>query len=89
LIGRTRDQLGRSGTGIAYYLPGPPPQGLNKREIYEMIFDPQTSALLADQTVVAHRTNSTPFAPGSVTNWTAYLTSGIVDSTTATASATP
>lgn len=89
LIGRTRDQLGRSGTGIAYYLPGPPPQGLNKREIYEMIFDPQTSALLADQTVVHHRTNSTPFPPGSVTSWTAYLTSGIVDSTTATASATP
>jgi hypothetical protein len=93
LIGPTHDQLGRPGTGIAYYLPGPPsPNGalsLDKREIYEMIFDPQTSALLADQRVVLHRTNSTPFPPGSVTNSTAYVTSGIVDSTTATTSATP
>ncbi len=89
LIGPTHDQLGRPGTGIAYYLPGPPPNGLDKREIYEMIFDPKTSALLADQRAVLHRTNSTPFPPGSVTNWTAYLASGIVGSTTATTSATP
>lgn len=89
LIGPTHDQLGRPGTGIAYYQAGPPPDGLNKRAIYEMIFDPQTSALLADQTVVLHRTNSTPFPPGSVTSSAAYLTSGIVDSTTATTSATP
>jgi hypothetical protein len=93
LIGPTHDQLGRPGTGIAYYLPGPPSlngaPSLDKREIYEMIFDPQTSALLADQTVVLHRTNSTPFPPGAVTNSAAYLTSSIVDSTTATTSATP
>jgi hypothetical protein len=87
LIGPTHDRLGRPGVGVAYYLPGPPHGPVDKNAIYEMIYDPQTSALLADQTVVVHRTNSTPFPPGTVTSWTAYLASGIVNSTTATTSA--
>lgn len=89
LVGPTHDQLGRPGIGVAYYLPGPPHGPVFKDAVYELIFDPQTSALLAEQTVVVHRSDSTPFPPGTVTSWTAYLASGIVNSTTATTSATP
>ena len=66
LVGATSDHLGRPGTGIAYTS-----NGLS----HELIFDPQTSALLAEQTVDEH---------GTVLDWTCYLGSGVVDSTTAT-----
>lgn len=46
----------------------------------ELIIDAQTSALLAEQTL-----DNT----GSVVGWTAYLSSGIVDSTSATVSTAP
>jgi hypothetical protein len=80
LIGPTHDQLGRPGTGVAYVSRG-------QRD--ELIFDPQTSGLLAEQTSVVQRSKDNPFPPGSVVSWTAYLASGIVDSDTATTSATP
>lgn len=64
LIGPTHDHLGRSGTGVAFVS-----HGLS----HELIFDPQTSALLAEQTVDEHT--------GSVIDWTCYLSSGVVDST--------
>jgi hypothetical protein len=67
LIGTTRDHLGRTGTAVAYVA-----DGLS----HELIFDPQTSALLAEQTVDQKT--------GSVVDWTSYLSSGVVDSTTAT-----
>jgi hypothetical protein len=46
----------------------------------ELIIDLQTSALLAEQTIDNK---------GTVVGWTAYLSSGVVDSTTATVSTTP
>jgi hypothetical protein len=63
LLGTVLDHAGRSGIGIAY------PQtdgGLN-----ELILDPRTSALMAEQTVDASR---------KVTDWTVYLRSATVDS---------
>lgn len=71
LIGATHDQLGRAGTAVGY-----PSHGNTQ----ELIIDPQTSALLAEQTL----DNS-----GTVVGWTAYLSSGIVDSTSATVSTAP
>jgi hypothetical protein len=80
LIGPTHDPLGRPGTGVAY---------VSRGENYEIIFDPQTSAMLAERTTVAQTSKEDPFPPGSVIGWTAYVASGIVDSDSATTSATP
>lgn len=71
LIGATHDQLGRAGTAVGYTSNG---------NTQELIIDPQTSALLAEQTV-----DNT----GIVVDWTAYLSSGIVDSISATVSTAP
>ena len=88
LIGPTRDPFGRRGTGVAYGLPQP--QGRASKVVNnEFIFDPHTSALLATQWVVVQRTGETPFPPGTVIGSTAYLASGIVNSTSATIPATP
>ena len=80
LIGPTHDQLGRPGIGVAYDSRG---------ESSELIFDPQTSGLLAEQTSVVERSKDDPFPPGTVISWSAYLASGVVDSSTATTSAAP
>jgi hypothetical protein len=76
LLGTVQDQLGRSGTGVAY---------VSRGFSHELIFDPQTSALLAEQTTVADPSQVKPPAPaGTVVDWTSYLSSGVVDSTTST-----
>jgi hypothetical protein len=80
LVGPTHDQLGRPGTGVAYDFAG---------QRNELIFDPQTSALLAEQTSVTRRSRLYPFHPGTLISWTSYLASGIVNSDTATTSAKP
>ena len=80
LIGATHDQLGRPGTGVAY-------DSFGQRN--ELIFDPQTSALLAEQTSVTRRSRLYPFHPGTLISWTSYLASGIVNSDTATTSSKP
>lgn len=80
LIGPTHDQIGRPGTGVAYVS-----RGLRN----ELIFDPQTSALLAEQQSVVETSRWNPFPPGSVIGWAAYLASGIVNSDTDTTSAVP
>jgi hypothetical protein len=80
LIGPTHDQIGRPGTGVAYVS-----RGLRN----ELIFDPQTSALLAEQQSVVETSRWNPFPPGSVIGWAAYLASGVVDSDTDTTSAVP
>jgi hypothetical protein len=80
LIGATHDELGRPGTAVAFVS-----DGLSHR----LIFDPQTSALLAEQTVLVDRSQALPFAPGTVLDWTVYVSSGVVDSTSATVSARP
>lgn len=76
LVGATSDPLGRVGTAVAYVSDG---------VSHELIFDPQTSALLAEQTVVADPSQIKPSLPaGTVLDWTSYLSSGVVDSTTTT-----
>ncbi|MFL5914861.1 MAG: CU044_5270 family protein [Gaiellaceae bacterium] len=76
LIGATHDQLGRPGTAVAYVS-----HGLS----HELIFDPQTSALIGEQTVLADPSQANyPFPAGTVLDWTSYLRSGVVDLTTAT-----
>jgi hypothetical protein len=80
LVGPTHDQLGRAGTGVAYVS-----RGLRD----ELIFDPQTSALLGEQQSVVETSRENPFPPGSVIGWAAYLASGVVNSTSDTTSETP
>jgi hypothetical protein len=83
LVGRVHDQLGRSGVAVAFTSHG---------VSHELIFDPQTSALLAErQQVVADDPSQTAtWVPvGTVLESTAYVSSGIVDSTSATVSAGP
>ena len=75
LVGTTHDHLGRPGTAVAYVA-----QGLR----HELIFDPRTSALLGEQTTVADPSQVRGLAAGAVVEWTSYLGSGVVDSTTAT-----
>ncbi len=89
ILGLAHDQLGRSGIGVADYLPGAPNGPVDKDVRDELILDRQTGALLSDQWVVVHKSKSTPYPRGSVIGWTAYLASGVVNSTTATTWATP
>jgi hypothetical protein len=72
LVGPTHDELGRSGTAVAY-----DSDGLS----HQLIFDPDTSQILAERTVA--------LPAGNVLDWTAYLASGVVDSSTATTSSQP
>jgi hypothetical protein len=80
LIGATHDQLGRPGTGVAL-------DAFGQRN--ELIFDPQTSGLLAEQTSVVRRSRDYPFPPGTLISWTSYLASGVVDSASGTTSTAP
>jgi hypothetical protein len=76
LLGTAHDHLGRPGTAVAYAS-----DGLS----HEAIFDPRTSALLGEQTIVADPSLVNPRRPaGTVLDWTSYLNSGVVNSTTAT-----
>lgn len=68
------------GIGVAYVSRG-------QRD--ELIFDPQISALLGEQQSVVETSRDNPFPPGSVIGWAALPASGIVDSTSGTAPATP
>jgi len=73
LIGTVKDQAGRTGTAVAYAS-----RGLRQ----ELIFDPATSALLAEQSVVADPAAAQMDVPaGTVMGWAVYLASGVVDST--------
>ncbi len=73
LIGHVKDPVGRAGIAVAY-----PNSGVR----HELIFDPETSALLAERTVITDPTQAHLQVPtGTVVGWAAYLASGIVDST--------
>ena len=73
LVGETKDPEGRDGVGVAYTS-----EGIQ----HELIFDPNTSALLAEQTVVVDPAPThLNVEAGTVVGWAAYLSSGIVDST--------
>ena len=78
LVGAVKDELGRRGTAVAYVSHGVSD---------ELIFDPRTSALLAERQVV---TGDGSWAPvGTVLQSKSYVSSGVVDSTSATASTNP
>jgi hypothetical protein len=62
LLGTVNDHEGRAGLGIAVPFPGSP------NSTYELIFDPQTGELLAEQQT------------GAYGGWTVYLAEKVVDS---------
>jgi hypothetical protein len=80
LLGTVTDHIGRAGLGVAYIVY--PPKGTFTGEYaeQELIFNPVTSALLAEQEVLVD-TNAHTSTLGT---WTVYLTSVVVDSTTST-----
>ena len=76
LIGDVTDEEGRPGVAVGY-----PSDGLR----HDLIFDPNTSALLGERTVVTDPSRSEEaqhLRVGDVIGWAVYLSSGVVDSTT-------
>jgi hypothetical protein len=91
-LANVRDPLGRSGTAFAVTEPGvaihlPSVSGvLTVHELpqrHELIFNPRTDALLADETVLGGRTAIAGVGPGYPVSWTAYTTSKAVAASTA------
>jgi hypothetical protein len=73
LIGNVEDPVGRAGVAVAYRTDG---------VRHELIFDPGTSALLAERTVITDPSGLYSQVPaGTVVGWAVYLASGVVDST--------
>lgn len=88
LIGPTTDHLGRMGVGLAIaQTPSDPNQG--RSGLFELIFDPTTSALLGEQTLAGSPPEGTPKGGATsltgyvVTSWTSYEASGVVNSSSA------
>ena len=85
LIGETSDELGRLGIGVGYTYMG---------VRHELIFDPDTSAILGERQVQVDPpvNNASPLPdvgvnadgvsdPGTVLGWSSVVASGVVDST--------
>jgi hypothetical protein len=73
LIGSVKDEAGRTGTAVGYTTSG-------IRQ--ELIFDPGTSALLGERSVITEPDKAKmQVSAGTVMSWATYLASGIVDST--------
>jgi hypothetical protein len=73
LIGDIKDPMGRTGVAVGY-----PGGGF----LHELIFDPNTAALLAQTAVVTDPARAhTTVSVGTTVSWDAYLASGITDST--------
>lgn len=90
VLGRVTDRLGRTGIVVAYVDRPRAGKFPGVYGLVELIFAPQTSALLDEQTVLVNARKHT----ATVTSWTTYIASGVVDSVTAVAppyghSATP
>jgi hypothetical protein len=75
LIGTVKDPAGRPGVSVAMTY-----RGVRS----ELIFDPATSMLLAERQTLVAPVDDLDFAVGTVIGATTYLSSGIVNSTTAT-----
>jgi hypothetical protein len=69
LRGQVKDQVGRTGIGIAYD---------DGTTIHELIFDPKTSALLGERQVAARRIPDLEIPAGTETGSAAYLESKVV-----------
>lgn len=79
LLGKMTDAIGRPGVGIAVA----PVRSSAAQTEEQLIFNPATSALLESRTVQISNGNINPnlFPPaGSVTQYTVYVTSGVVNS---------
>ncbi len=81
VLGRVTDRLGRAGIVVAYTDRPPAGKDPGTYGLTELIFAPKTSALLDEQTVLVDTRTHTR----TVTSWTVYIASGVVDSTTAVA----
>jgi hypothetical protein len=75
LVGTVEDHAGRLGTAVA---------ASRDDQRLELIFDPTTSALLAEETSLRHSVPDTSAPPGTVIDYTLYIQSGVVSSPTAT-----
>ena len=80
LLGPTKDHLGRTGIGLAYSAASSDPSR-GSEERYVLIFNPTTSALLCEQTVAIDPSTGA----STVTTWTSYVATAVVNSTTAVA----
>ena len=76
VLGTVTDSAGQSGIGVAY-IAHPRPGEIQQDEL---IFNRVTGALLAEQTAVVH----TLTGARTLTNWTDYLSSGVVNSISST-----
>jgi hypothetical protein len=77
LLGSLATPQGAIGVGLGY---ADPAQSDGRYEISELVFDPTTSQLIGEQTVMVDpSTNAT-----TVLSWATYLSSGVVGSVTAT-----
>lgn len=79
------DHAGRSGVGVVFSTRHRPGYGAGQHfpgQLFqsELIFDPKSSALLAEQAVTVNIRTKT----STVTSWTVYLSAGVVDSITST-----
>lgn len=71
LLGQVKDPVGRTGIGVAF----------TKGSLtHELIFDPETSALLGEREVAAHRIPDLQVAAGTETGSVSYLEAKVVDS---------
>jgi hypothetical protein len=71
LLGEVKDPVGRAGIGVAY---------TKGSTIHELIFDPETSALLGEREVAARRNPDLQVPAGTETGSATYLESKVVDS---------
>ena len=71
LVGRVTDPAGRAGIAVA--MTSDYSGGLVR---HELVFDPRTSALLAERQVLLERVKWTGAPPGTVLGYTVYLRSG-------------
>jgi hypothetical protein len=76
LVGEVTDPAGRRGVAVARTSDD---AGFLERN--ELIFDPETSELLAERQVLLERVDWIDADPGSVIGYAVYLDSGVVDST--------
>jgi hypothetical protein len=74
LVGKVHDRAGRQGVAVARTHTY---TGLKKRHV--LIFDPRTSALLAEETVLLQAVDWIDARPPVVIGYATYLESGIVD----------
>jgi hypothetical protein len=77
LLGSMATPQGATGVGLGYAYPA---QSDGRYEISELVFDPTTSQLIGEQTVIVNPSTKVP----TVISWVTYQSSGVVGSVTAT-----